>query len=228
VGAESYLEGTAPSVEVVPLRETDGIDFLLGKAPVLSGRVLDEAGDPVVRAVVLAKAEGDIRPASGLSSEDGTFTVLPLKDEQQGLIVEKDGYRPFGTWEHPGSFHAPGEQDIVVRLESARTTVFIVVDADTLMPVERFGLEIEVGYGREGEKTLAKGAAPFFGGRPPEPEQHPDGVIERYADPGLDLYRVHAVGYPGQEGEVLHDDPLSGRQTIRLRHFRSPRDDRED
>jgi hypothetical protein len=64
----------------------------LRRGPTLSGRVVDDVGAPIARALV--EASGDGPPRSQTTAADGTFTLLHVNAQRLTLKASAEGHRP--------------------------------------------------------------------------------------------------------------------------------------
>ena len=79
-GAATY-DGQIPTVLLDSGQNAQGIDFALARAGVITGRVIDSAGRPLVRAVVRAEPQdNDIGlGASGLTDDRGVYRIFGIQ-----------------------------------------------------------------------------------------------------------------------------------------------------
>jgi len=195
--------------EVEPRLVTDGVDFVLRVASTLSGFVVDERGRGLAGATVRASPVQGGALARAESEADGRFTILLKEVKPHTLSASLEGFLPFG--ELDSRRHAPGTDDLRIVLQRSADvlTRFVVVDAASRAPVERFGIEIGydgVSASRSGWRKDAR----------PEPVEHRNGEVELPARPGQDVYTVVAPGYLRNKDEVRHESPESRRQVVEL------------
>ncbi len=202
-----FLDLVRDGIDVEAGRTTTGIDFVLSKAVTLAGRVVGEDGTPLP-GVSLRGMPGSRNGsgASGMSGEDGTFTVELPQDEPYSLGAWLEGYEEIGCFSAPE--RAPGTRGIELVLKRQRLHTFRVRDALTRAPVERFGLMVEQVRSEPGE--------PGGWGARGEPElgDHPGGVVQLGGDPALCDYAIRAPGYGPRSGPVALE--ANGEQVIDL------------
>jgi hypothetical protein len=134
------------------------------------------------------------------------------QDEPYTLEVELAGFDAFGLDDRT-TLYAPGTSDlrIVLKRSANALTRFMVVDAASGAPIERFGLEIE----RDRGSKATRNSWTSYRARP-QPSHHPGGELELFARPGLDLFTVCAPGFVRRSGDVRHEAPDSPRQVVEL------------
>jgi len=209
VKADGFLPAHVKPLEVEAGLVTHAPDFALERAPTLAGRVTDAAGAPIADARVRALSTGPSASSSARTYAGGAF-VLHLKgDEPHRLEVDAKGYAP-GDPAAAKQEYAPGTDGIEIALAPDVLTRFVVVDEDGA-PVELFGLDVE----RFQSRALPSRER-VYGGGTPRPREHPGGVVELGARPGLDRFDLFAPGFEETSGEIEHDDGAPGVQTIRL------------
>lgn len=128
VSAESNADSSA---------EDDGEDL-----PTISGRVIDDAGEPAAGAAVFAAPCGRMAPRAGPWSvapcdADGRFTVELQRDAPSWLWLDDGRYVPWHSWQNALDCVAPGARDVVIRVQRVHTTQLHVVDARTGAPIEQ-------------------------------------------------------------------------------------------
>ena len=193
--AERYQNVFLTPFSVAAGRANKGPDFELDEAPTLSGRVVDGSGQPLEGARLSAAG------ARATSGPDGAFTIYLPYAEPSTLKVKLAGYKPFGEG-YRFTPYEPGTSDLEIvlqRLSPDAHKTFVVIDAETREPIEQFGFGI-----------LSKA---HMTGWMPVVEQHPGGIVEADARPGLDVYRVVAPGYLLRQGGIAKPQ----KQRIRLR-----------
>jgi len=199
--AEGYLSVFLKPVEVEAGRVTDGIEFVLQRAPTIAGRVIDEAGAPLADVRLWGWPQSSGSGAGARTALDGSFTLHLPQHEPYTLEAELDGYASYGVDDHT-THYPPGTDDIEIVLGRGHMTLFRVVDAETGEPLERFGLRVIQGSG-------------VSHGSPPRLRDHPGGEVELGARPE-DFLEVVADGFKEVDGFVQHDAPDTNVMTIRL------------
>lgn len=206
--AEGYLSGYLEPVTVEAWRDTTGIDFVLAVAPTLEGIVVDERGAPIEGVKLWGWPASSGSGAGADSDADGGFVVYLPQDEPYSLSAKADGYQ---TWDSRSITYPPGSRDLEIVMHSIPRTRFAVVDAETGEPVVCFGLNILEDNGSQAPRPVRSER------RPPTPREHPGGIAEATARPGIDLYIVAAEGYLVAIGDVAHDTSDEPLQTVRMR-----------
>jgi len=111
------------------------VNFTLKAGAAVSGKILDEAGNPVREARVWLYTKSGHRKSQ--SEEDGAFVISGLVPGEVALNVTAEGYL-----EHEEECVAPAD-DVEIKLERGGTIVGRVVAKATQEPVEMFNVEIE-------------------------------------------------------------------------------------
>ncbi|MBL8859212.1 MAG: carboxypeptidase regulatory-like domain-containing protein [Planctomycetes bacterium] len=206
--AEGYLSATVSNVEVKKRATTPGIAFRLEPAPQISGRVLDEHGNPIEGVRMWGWPVSSGQGAGARSKSDGSFTIHLPQNEPYQLEVQSKGFEPWGGHGSDKTF-GPGTSDVVVSLKRVASVTFVVVDAARGEAIERYGILIE-DRPREGQ---------MFGSSRTEPEikQRKQGECTAPADPARHVVRIVAPGYADSEADVRYDEPAVARQTLRLK-----------
>lgn len=210
VNREGYLSAFAEPFVVEVGRFTTGVDFTLQDAPVLAGRIVDQDGRGLEGAELEAWPTSSGRGAFGKSGPDGAFQLALPVSVPYTLEVQLEGFESHGLG--GSSQHEPGSDDLRIvlhRSENARTR-FVVVDAATGVPVERFGIEIE----RDQGSAARHGWSDYRAA--PTPRHHPGGTVELAARPGLDRFTLQAPGYLRFTRDVSHAGEGDPRQVVAL------------
>lgn len=203
-----YLISKLPGVDVRVLAVSDGCDLTLEQAPLVSGRVLDEDGAPIqgvkVHGWPLVSGQG----AGARTDDEGEFTVYLPQDEPFSFTAKLTGYATFGEEQGKrGRVFEPGTTNIEIELVRETETTFIVVDASSGAPVERFGISVGDKPGAS-HSSITRKEIPLIA--------HPDGVFIAPADPKKHGIRIQASGYAPQHIPVEHESETSARQVIGL------------
>jgi len=184
--------------------EIGPIDFALEVAPTISGRVVDDEGEPIARAMVQVSGTrgGAVTTTTGA---DGAFEAPLTAKEAHWIRATADGHV-----EHVGTSttYEPGTDDIVIALERMPSVELVVVAAESGEPLEWFGANV------------VRDAQDRYGGRPigrscPHPEQH-RGTAEIEAREGVDSVVVWALGRVLVEAPVALDETGGDRMTVAL------------
>src|SRR5688572_4451562 len=210
VNCKGYLTAFTKPVLVEAGRFTDGVDFALEVAPVLAGHVVDEEGHGLAAAELQAWPSTSGRGAFGKSDANGSFRLALPVEVPYTLEVELEGFESHGLGR--SARYEPGSDDlrIVLRRSVNARTTFVVVDAKTGAPVERFGLEIE----RDQGSAATNGWTSYRAD--PTPRHHAGGTLDLAARPGLDRFTVQAPGYLRVTGDVAHAGAGDPRQVVAL------------
>jgi len=212
VKAERHVSHFEPNVVVEAGRETDVVDVVLTPSPTIEGRVVDELGGPVEGAKLYGwpVGSGGGSGAGAKSDADGRFVIhLPQLDPYT-LSAKLDGYLTWGDEHDDAVAYEGGRRGIEVVLRSLPRTRFLVVDAGTGAPVERFGLTILADNGSRAPVKVTTG------GGPPSQSARPGGAAEATARVGVDAYRIAADGYVEASGDVEQDSVGVAVQTVRM------------
>lgn len=198
------LELDAP--QDVRLRETlPGPDFVLERAPTISGIVVDTTGAPVEGVYIQGWPVGSGSGGGARSGTDGRFTMDLPQDEPYSLQVDRDPrFRRWGGHSVAAATFEPGETNARIELERVERMTLIVIDGDSGEPVERLALFAgEVG-GYQLESILERG-------------DFPGGRVELYAAPGpRQRVYVRSPTHVPFEAELAYDEGEERQQTIRL------------
>ena len=135
--------------------DTENLVLRLAPAAVLSGRVLDEFGDPVRHAAIMVYREdhysgvGLIRPfRRGSTDDQGTYEVRPLNDGTYFLSVSaKPWYAVHPVSTQSGSETSPSHVDPSLDVTYPSTYYGDATEADEAMPIPVRGgdhLEVDV------------------------------------------------------------------------------------
>ncbi len=204
--AQGFVNGRVGTFEVRTGEFTEGVELVLERAPTISGRVVDGTGAGIAGARVNGRREL-LGARSRTTTDEGGAFVMPLRDSgRHRLEAEAEGYRaPAGG--HPLDWVEPAAEGLVLVLRRARTTRFVVLDADSRAPIERFGLSIEVAS--VGMTSMTPPQRPALG-------SYPDGEVELVAQPGADSFLAYADGYKLISAPVQWDAGSPGVQTVLL------------
>jgi len=208
--AEGYLSGYLEPVTVDARRDTTGVDFTLLAAPSIQGIVVDEQGQPIEGAKLWGWPSSSGSGAGAESKADGSFVVFLPQDEPYSMGVKRDGYQSWGAEHDRSVTFPPGTTDLVVTLVSLPPIRFVVVDAESGEPIERFGLNILEENGSRSSTHV------YTERRPPQSIAHPGGIAEATARVGADLFVIAADGYLLATGDVELDEEGGGTQTVQL------------
>lgn len=205
-GGDRQLRQHREGVVIADRQTTPGIDFTLADAPSVAGRVTDAAGGPLEKVWVWGWPVSSGRGAGAWTDAEGRFRILLPQDEPYHLEAEKQGFVKYEQgFQSEG--YPPGTENAAIVLERIGETDFLVIDADTSLPVEDFGLVI-VDAPKENHFGSDPGDLPIY--------HFAGGATRWYADPQRHHYRIQAPGYAAQQGPILFDVPGIARQTIRL------------
>lgn len=209
---EGYLHQFREPVVVEAARDTRGVDFVLERAPTIEGVVVDEAGRPLEGARLWGwpASIGAGSGAGAKSDAEGRFVVNLPKDEALTLGASLAGYSSWGNDSDRSVTYAPGTRDLRIVLEALPATRFEVVDGETGLPLEHFGIRVLANNGSRSRPRIHTGHGNL------RPEAHPGGVVELAARPGIDAYVVVAEGYLEASGDVEHEAESSPRQVVRM------------
>lgn len=212
LGHERHLGRFVKPFRVERQRWTDGGDLVLESSPTIDGIVVDTSGSPVegVRLEGWPTATGSA--VHTRSEADGRFTLYLSDDQRFTLSAEKDGYRPWHVGDRANLF-APGTTDVRVELEArdpASRVAFRIVDAESGTPLERFGITVLPDAAEE-DPLRASSPGPL-----PRPADHPGGLVELEARPGVDLVLVAAPAHLSARVEIEPGTTAEAPQVVRL------------
>ena len=211
VRLEGYLTRRREGVEVRAGEMTEGVDFTLVASEGISGRVVDEQGQPLVGARVEARpviSASSYRVLVAISKEDGVFELFPEWDAPHDLSAELVGFE--GIVGTDRRRQEPGDGAVELVLPRSPEGSFRVVDATSGEPVERFGLKV-FRVRKPGGSTSSS-----THDEPARVEDHPGGVVVLPADPRWDSLTVVAPGYGEKRKMVRWDEGAEGQMTLSL------------
>lgn len=135
VSASRHLASSGILVTVRDNVELTDVDVELDAIPTISGRVVDESGEPVVKASV------SFTNGSGITGADGAFVVDLTADREQLLEVNAPGFAPWQSWRllHPPV--AARTSGLEIHLLRKRWTHLRARDALTREPITVFGVD---------------------------------------------------------------------------------------
>ncbi len=205
--AEGWQLVHTEGVEVRERSTTPGLVFTLERAPTLRGVVVDEHGTALENIRVWGWPNRSGKGAGARSQKDGSFTINLPQPDPYILEVKQRG---FSEWGGHGSdkLYTPGTNDIRIVLHRLASTSFLVVDATSGAPIERYAIAVaEVGpadpRGNDANVRL-------------ETQEHPGGRVELAAEPQKHAVFVDAQGYVRLHAPVQPD--ATGTQTLQLVH----------
>ncbi|MEM6672980.1 MAG: carboxypeptidase-like regulatory domain-containing protein [Planctomycetota bacterium] len=208
---EGWVDQFFEPVTVEAGQDTGPIDFALERAPTLSGRVVDPDGRPIENARLTGWPDSSGSGAGSRSKADGTFSVPLPQLEPYTLEATHPDFVKWGDANDGSTLYEPGRSDIEIVMTPSEKTTFLVVDAATGEPIERFGIGILEDNGSKAKRRV------YTERRRPRPKDRPGGTRRLNARVGEDLYVVHAEGYLLATGDVEHDVEGEALQTVRLR-----------
>lgn len=202
--ADGYLTEQRTDVAVEVGSVSEGIDLALEPAPRVAGLVIDQDGLPIADVQLLGRAARYGGETRTRTDADGRFEVYLLLDEPYVFQLWSEGYESID--EHRLT---PGETDARIVMVPAVMTTFIVVDARTGDPVERFGLRIGPRPTNRWSHWVVDTEVPL--------RDVIDGLLTLPAEPWEDAYSIQAPGHGPQFEAVRHETDDTSRQVIRLR-----------
>lgn len=197
--------------EVAVERDVDVGTLTLAPATTIAGHVVDENGSPVADARISGRSTSEYIPTETVSAHDGSFTLALFVDEPHSVTVRAKGFEPWGDEFAGTSVFANGMRDARIVLKQRTKTRFVVLDAATRAPIERYAFALLEGEG-SGAGVSYSGGAP----RLSAVADHPGGVHEAFARPTVDALTVLADTHIAYEGDVVHDVEGVPTQTILL------------
>ncbi|MDF1836266.1 MAG: carboxypeptidase regulatory-like domain-containing protein, partial [Planctomycetota bacterium] len=210
---EGYLNQFQEPVEVVGGQKREGVNFVLEASPTIEGFVVNESGQPISGARIIGWPTGGAggSAASTRSRKDGSFTMSLPQVQPVSMAAKLDGYETWGEEHGRGTVFEPGTRGLQIVMPTLPPTRFLVLDDETGQPLVRFGLNILEDNGSKSTGSLHTER------RRPRSKDHAEGIAEATAREGVDLYVIAADGFLKATGDVEHDQPGSGLQTVRLR-----------
>lgn len=210
VKADGYLVARSLGIDVVAGSVTDGQDLTLLPAPQISGRVVDEAGSPLEGVKVGGfPFLGSGSSARDRTDSDGRFVLDLPHAEAYRITASLAGYQTWGEEDgQRGNRLEPGETDVVIVLVGMQETTFVVVDAGSGEPIERFGLSLEKAS-RTSWDSGGDSRAPKLADVPGGEKTLPTDAENFHA-------LVRAPGYAPLTCKIKHDEGGLPRQTVRL------------
>jgi hypothetical protein len=175
--------------------------------PTIEGRVVDEQGAPVANVCVRALSVDMAVTPRAQTLEDGQF-VLPAP--AQGpffMLIEGEDPEELPAGKEPELYRA-GARDVKLVLKNVERTSFLVLDAGSGKPIERYGLAVADGPGRGIQGGSDMQAPPL--------REHEHGLVVAHARAGLHVVRVEAPGHAPLETAVALDPGAQRQQTLRL------------
>jgi hypothetical protein len=213
VNATGFLSTTIANVEVKRRATTPGLDFRLERAPTISGRVVDEDGRPLEKMWIYGWPLSSGRGAGATSKADGSFVIhLPQNEPYRLELEERSNRGRFEPWGGHASKKVfdPGATDVLVQLKRAVRTTFVVVDAQSGAPIEKYAVGLSVRPDPSSNTT-------FHSSQELETEPRPKGECTLAADPKRHRVQIVAPGYEDVETDVVHDAGVEARQTLRMK-----------
>lgn len=201
----------AGSFEVALGRDVDVGTLSLTAATTIAGHVVDENGAPVANATVRGRSSTGMIGTETKSADDGSFTLALFEDEPHAVEVRAKGFEPWGDEYDNTSVFANGARDAQIVLKARTKTRFVVLDAMTRAPIERYAFALLEGEG-SGSTFGYVGGSPRYSAD----ESRPGGVCEVFARQHLDSIAILADTHLAYRGDVEHDVAGVPTQTILL------------
>lgn len=209
VEAKGHLQGRSDSVQVVLGERAGPVHIELQLAPVVSGKIEDEDGNPVAGAQIRGWPEQSGRRADAESAADGSFVVQLPHSVAYRFSVSAEGYIPIGEGGgDPEVVLEPDSKGVVLALRKSPRWAFVVLDDLSGEPVESFGLRVRPkpdGTWLSGIDQMDIPVGSHVGGRV---------VVD--ADPSKHLIQIQAPGYAPQSVEFGASAVRNGEQELRL------------
>lgn len=184
-------------------------DLTLRAAIPMEGYITDQEGQPVANARVQAWGESASSRGETLSRDDGSFLVYVGQPIPHRYQVSAKGYRNYGALHSGELFHPEGPPARIELVPELRVT-FVVRDARSGEPVERFGIAVEEGMGSaNSERTWSSSTSV-------PTRDRKGGKYVRPAVPGFDQVVVKAPGYKTFQGDVAIDPGSADQMTLGL------------
>ncbi len=206
---DGWLSKSRDRVEITVDRVTEGADFILERAPSISGVVVDASGAPLEGVRVYGWPVSSGRGAGGKSDADGRFTLYLPQDEPYDLeVTRQPAYEDWGEGRSPSETFAPGTNDVRIVLNRSARMTFRVLDAGSGAPIPSFTIALE--------KVPENGVSWNRFSRIGPPKEAPNGEIVLAANVGKQDVGVTAPGYAAMVARVAVDADAPGVQTLRL------------
>ena len=206
--AKGYQLQESDSIDVERGIISEGPEFQLALAATISGRVLDQDGVPLAGVKLWGWPASSGRGAGGRTAEDGSFRISLPQLEPYSLGAELAGYDPID--DRSGAHYSPGQEGIELVMQRQELSTFVVRDARTGAPVERFGLKILRVRMESGSRSSSADLEPA------RVRDHAGGEAQLAADPRWDDYTLVAPGHGDQRGRVEWDAATDDRMTLEL------------
>ena len=138
--SNSGSNDNALTITVGPGEELSGIRLRYAGATgqSVSGRVIDEQGQPIARATIVTYSASYQQTTSGA---DGQFTISGMGQGQQNLQVQHSSYT------HKNQTVEAGATNVEIVLQAAATISGVILDQSTGRPVQDFELMVQQGGG---------------------------------------------------------------------------------
>ncbi|HUR29007.1 MAG TPA: carboxypeptidase-like regulatory domain-containing protein [Planctomycetota bacterium] len=207
--AEGFLSEFRKPIDVELGRFTERVDFVLRKAPTLSGLVVDDTGRPIEGVKLWGWPQSSGSGAGGKSIADGTFTISLPQDEPFTLEATREGFEPFAV-DDRSTYYAPGSRDLRIVMKRIEAWSLLVVDGATNQPITKFGHEMLPNMSDHAPHSS------FTDVRASPGVDHPDGRVSVSFRPGIDVVDVAARGYEPQRFDPKAGKPPDGQFVVKL------------
>jgi hypothetical protein len=207
--AASYLSEFRKPIDVALGRFTDHVDFVLRKAPTLTGTVVDDTGKPIEGVKLWGWPQTSGAGAGGKTLADGSFTIFLPQAEPYTLEATRDGFEPFGV-DDRSTHYAPGTRDLRFVMKRLESLTLLVIDDRTSQPITKFGHEVLPNMSDHAPHSS------FTDVRNPSPVAHADGRVVISFRPGIDVVDVGAPGYESERFDPEPGIPPDGVLVVKL------------
>jgi hypothetical protein len=184
--------------------ETEVGEVELRCAPSIAGIVVDERGRPLAAARIegFAVRHDSSRLAVTRTDARGRFVLVLHHDVPHKVVAFVPGYAEQGYFDVEAT--PPGTSDLRILVEPEARTTFVIVDAETQLPIEDAAIAVVSGAsGAVDLSSLVERAAA------------PRGIATRFARPGVDRFVAFAPGYASRLRSVEWN-AKDGRSVVRL------------
>jgi len=208
VGDDPWLELKNVAGLVTAAGVLDLGDLVLRRGHEIRVRFVEHDGRPVQRVWVICRAVADNEAVSRSTAADGTWVAYVKEEREYVLSIERSTvYERWGGPDEPLAHVRPGAAELRVELRRKPEMTFVVVDAATRAPIERFWLGLR-------DKPASNQTVSLPNEN--EPADHPGGELRMPAASTSQELFVRAPGYAPAQLDVREDTPGSTRQTVAL------------
>ena len=148
--------GLAPGQRALEIPEDaqdlSGVDLQLESGHFVSGRVIDEAGNPLAIAVVSLTIGGNDVRQRVTTDHDGRFRLEALPATGVGLLCQSEGYVMLEQ-----SIENVDRNDLILQMQACGKVAGLVLDGATGVPLTSFTIHFGYSFGQRPEDKHASG-----------------------------------------------------------------------